>query len=199
MRSGVAGASLMVFALCWLAVGGCASAPELRYYRVAPTAPPTSSAPIPVRLGIGRLAAAEPTRQERILYRDSPYRIQYYAADRWEVPPAVMVQAALLEHVRTSGRFQRVVVWGSEAADARLDVHLQRFEEVDDGDAWFGEVALAYEVVAPDGRSLGQGTSRQRVRAESHSVDSVVAALSQALSACLEEVNERTVAALRPR
>ena len=199
MKSRGAGASLAVLALCWLGVGGCASAPEVRYYRVALTPPPTASAPLPVRLGIGRLASAEPTRQERILYRDSPYRIQYYASDRWEDPPAVIVQAALVEHLRASGRFQRVVPWGREATDARLGVRLQTFEEVDEGDAWFGEVVLAYEIVAPDGRSLGQGTSRQRIRAEGHSVDSVVAALSRALSACLEDVTERTAAALAGR
>jgi ABC-type uncharacterized transport system auxiliary subunit len=183
----------------WLAAGGCAGAPELRYYRIVVAPPARASDPVPIRLGIGRFAAAEPTRQERILYRDSPYRIHYYGPDRWEAPPSLMVQSALADHLRASGRFVRVVAGGSDPVDARLDVRLQTFEEVDEGDAWFGEVALAYEVVAPDGRSLTQGTSRHRIRAERRSVDAVVAALSQALGDCLDELAARTAAAVRPR
>jgi ABC-type uncharacterized transport system auxiliary subunit len=184
---------------CVLAAGGCAGAPELRYYRVALAAPQAEGEPAPVRLGIGRFAAAEPTRQERILYRDSPYRLQYYGADRWEIPPATMVQSALVDRLRASGRFLRVVDAGSDPVDARLDVRLQTFEEVDEGDIWFGEVALAFEVLAPDGRIMAQGASRHRVRAERRSVEAVVAALSQALGACLDEMADRTAAAVRPR
>jgi ABC-type uncharacterized transport system auxiliary subunit len=185
--------------LLFLLLTGCASAPELRYYRVAvPTAAP-AVAPLPVTLGVARLAAAEPCRQERILYRNSPYRVQYYAADRWEVPPAEMVQEALLTQLRASGRFRRVVAWRPGEADARLEVRLLRFEEVDEAQEWAGEVELEYEVVTGAERSLWRGVSRQRVSAEARSVEAVVAALSRALAASLIEVTERTAAELQAR
>jgi ABC-type uncharacterized transport system auxiliary subunit len=194
-----AAAGLGGLGLLLLLLAGCATAPELRYYRVAVPPPAPAAAPLPVTLGVSRLLASEPCRQERILYRDSPYRIQYYAADRWEAPPAEMVQEALFTQLRASGRFQRVVAWRAGEAEAHLEARLLRFEEVDEPQGWSGEVELEYEVLAGSGRSLLRGVSRQRVPAETRSVEAVVAALSRALGASLAEVTERTAAALSAR
>jgi len=181
-----------------LGLAGCASAPDIRYYRVVvPLPSPAADSPIPATLGVARLLAPEPCRQERILYRASPYRVEYYAADRWEVPPADMVQEALFASLRSSGRFRRVVAWRRGEADYRLETRLQRFEEVDEADGWYGVVDLEYEVVDGEGRSLTRGVSQQRVRAETHSVEGVVAALSRALAVGLDEITRGTATALR--
>jgi uncharacterized lipoprotein YmbA len=176
----------------------CATAPEMRYFRVDPPLPAAAGeAPLPVTLGVARVAAPEPYRQERIIYRTSPYEVQFYGADRWESSPAEMVGHALLDRLRRSGRFRRVVPWRHGEAEVRLDVRLRRFEEVDEADTWYGVVELEYEVVDGDGKGLFRGVSDQRVRAESRTVDGVVRALSQGLAVSLDEVTAQTAAAIR--
>ena len=181
-----------------LLLAACATAPEVRYFRVDPARPaPAAEAPLPVTLGVARVAAPEPYRQERIIYRTSPYEVQMYGADRWESSPVDMVGHALLERLRRSGLFRRVVPWRAGDADVRLDVRLRRFEEVDEADAWYGVVELEYEVVAGDGTSLLRGGSDQRVRAEARTVDGVVRALSHGLAVSLDEVTAQTAGAIR--
>jgi len=181
-----------------LFLAACATAPEERYFRVDPALPaPTAEAPLPVTLGVARVAAPEPYRQERILYRTSPYEVQLYGADRWESSPVDMVGHALLERLRRSGLFRRVVPWRRGEADVRLEVRLRRFEEVDEADGWYGVVELEYEVVDGDGKSLLRGGSDQRVRAEAHTVDGVVRALSRGLAVSLDEVTVQTAEAIK--
>jgi ABC-type uncharacterized transport system auxiliary subunit len=181
-----------------LALAACATAPEIRYYRIVVPPPASAAAAASPRLGVGQVQAAEPYRQERILYRSSPYRIQHYPADRWETAPADMVQEALIRYLQASGRFARVAAGKAGSADPRLDVRLVAFEEVDEGEHWFGEVQLDYEVVRGGG-SLLSGTSRQRVAAEGRTVEAVVVALSRALTNALGEVADRTATALSSR
>ncbi len=180
-----------------LLLGGCAAAPEMRYYRVESPAPPRATdPPLPITLGIARLSAPEPYQQERIIYRASPYRVQSYPYDRWESSPAEMVDALLLERFAESGRFQRVIPWRRERVDYRLQARLRRFEEVDEGDNWFGVTELTYELLDGSGRSLLRETASQRVRAERKSVEAVVEALSRGLQAALDEAIQRTGAAV---
>jgi ABC-type uncharacterized transport system auxiliary subunit len=181
-----------------LLLASCATAPEVRYFRVDSAPPaPAVEAPLPVTLGVARVAAPEPYRQERIIYRTSPYEVQFYGADRWESSPADMVGHALLDRLRRSGLFRRVVPWRQGEADVRLEVRLRRFEEVDEADAWYGVVEIEYEVVDGDGKGLHRGVSDQRVRAESRTVDRDFLALSQGLAASLDEVTAKTAGAIR--
>jgi ABC-type uncharacterized transport system auxiliary subunit len=180
-----------------LLLEGCAAVPELRYYRVEfPPATRAADPPLPITLGIARASAAEPYQQEQILYRASPYRVQSYSYDRWESPPAEMVDALLLDRFTESGKFQRVVPWRQEQVDYRLQVRLRRFEEVDEGDAWYGMTELTYELLDGGGRSLLHETSSQRILVQRKSVEGVVEALSRGLQAGLDEAIARTAAAV---
>jgi len=84
-----------------LLLAACATAPEDRYFRVDPALPaPTAEAPLSVTLGVARVTAPEPYRQERIIYRTSPHEVQLYGSDRWESSPVEMVGQALLDRLR---------------------------------------------------------------------------------------------------
>jgi ABC-type uncharacterized transport system auxiliary subunit len=182
-----------------LLLGACAAtAPDVRYFRVAvPPLAPSTGPPLALTLGIARLSAPEPYRDERIIYRSSPYRVQYYPDDRWESQPAEMVSEVVLEQFSGSGLFRRVIPWRRGEADYRLEARLRRFEELDEGQTWFGLVELEYEVTDGDGRSLLREMSSQRVQAERRTVEGVVEALSRSLQATLGEAVTKTAAALR--
>ncbi len=182
-----------------LVLAACAAPPEIRYFRVEyPTPLSSPNSPLPVTLGVARLSAPEPYRQERIIYRTSPYQVEYYTYGRWESPPIDMVNDRLLEQLGASGRFQRVIPWRrGDASDYRLEARLRRFEEVDEADGWYGLVELEYELLDGDGRSLLREVMRQRVRAASRTLEGVVEALSQGLRTGLDEVVVKTAAALQ--
>lgn len=184
-----------------LLLAACASSPEIRYFRVEyPLPGPSANSPLPLTLGIARLAAPEPYREERIIYRTSPYEVQYYTYNRWESPPVDMVNDRLLEQLATSGRFRRVVPWRrGEVVDYRLEARLRRFEELDEADGWYGLVELEYELLDRDGRSFLREVMSQRVKVEPRTMGGVVEALSRGLRAGLDEVVTKTAAALAGR
>ncbi len=189
----------MMIAAGVLFLAACAAAPEIRYFRVEyPLPGPSANSPLPLTLGIARLTAPEPYHQERIIYRTSPYQVQYYAHDRWESPPVDMVNDRLLEQFVASGWFRRVVPWRrGEALDYRLEARLRRFEELDEADGWYGLVEPEYEIVDRDGRSLLREVASQPVRAESRNPEGTAEALSRGLRAALDEVVTKTAATLR--
>lgn len=182
-----------------LLLTACAAAPETRYFRVEyPLPGPSANSPLPLTLGIARLTAAEPYHEEWIIYRASPYQVQFYAHDRWESPPVDMVNERLLEQFARSGRFQRVVPWRrGEALAYRLEARLRRFEELDEADGWYGLVELEYELLDRDERSLLREVASQRVQVEVRNPAGTVEALSRGLRAVLDEVVTKTAAALR--
>ena len=182
-----------------LFLAACGAAPDLRYFRVEyPLPGPGDGGPLPLTLAIASLHAPEPYHQERIIYRTSPYQVQYYVHDRWESPPVDMVNERLLEQFARSGRFQRVVPWRrGETVTYRLEPRLRRFEELDEADAWYGLVELEYELLDRDGRSLLREVASQRIRVEARNPEGTVEALSRGLRAALEEAVAKTAAALR--
>lgn len=183
-------------AVCLL-LAACASPPQPRYFRVeVPPPGPVAGPALPVTLGVARVQAPEPYRQERIIYQASPYRVEYYPYDRWESSPAEMVDQLLFEQCAASGRFQRVVLWRRDAADYQLQARLLRFEEVDEARDWYGLVELEYEVADGRGRSLLRDITRQRVKADAHTVESIVEALSRGLQISLREMVARTAESL---
>ena len=184
----------------WL-LTACATAPETQYFRVEfPLPAPSVNSPLPVTLGIVRLTAPEPYHQERIIYRVSPYAAQYYANARWESPPVDMVNESLFELFAASRHFQRVVFWRRGDAPAYLlEARLRRFEELDEGNTWYGLVELEYALLDRDGRDLVREVASQRTRVETRNPEGTVEALSRGLRLALEEVLSTTLAALRER
>jgi ABC-type uncharacterized transport system auxiliary subunit len=187
-------AALLLFA-------ACAATPETRYFRVEfPLPAPSPNSPLPLTLAIARLTAPEPYQQERIIYRVSPYVVQYYTRDQWESPPVDMVNDRLFEQFTASGRFQRVVLWRrGEGPAYLLEARLRRFEELDEADTWYGLVELEYELLDRDGRSLLRQVASQRIRVESRNPEGTVEALSRGLRGVLDEVLAKTLAALQER
>ncbi|HWO21792.1 MAG TPA: ABC-type transport auxiliary lipoprotein family protein [Kofleriaceae bacterium] len=148
------------FAVVLALFAGCAGkVPETRYYQLA-TATATSGAraagggvdtsDAPV-LALEPLAAEEAYQDERIVYRASPYRLDYYNYHRWSAPPGMMITGYLEQALERSGKF-RAVVRESDSAPFVLGGRLIAIEEVDESRArWLGRVAV--ELTLKDAQS----------------------------------------------
>ena len=124
------------------AAAGCAGrAPETRYYDLA-SAARRHAGDGPV-LVIEALEADEPYDDDRIVYRESPFRVDYYHYHRWTASPGALVSRHLERALEASGRFGAVLREPPAGAAYVLGGRLLALEEVDvSRRRWIGRVAL---------------------------------------------------------
>ena len=81
--------------------------------------------------------------EQRIVYRESAHRFDYYHFHRWSAPPGELSSALLRESVRRVGSFRAVIGGLDPRAALVLSGRVVAFEEVDvDADDWQARVAL---------------------------------------------------------
>jgi ABC-type uncharacterized transport system auxiliary subunit len=140
--------------LAWCATAVCAAlaacgskVTETRYYQLAP----------PVGAGRGganllvldALTTDAAYDDERIVYRTTPFRLDYYQYHRWSSPPGVMVGNYLEQALETSGRFRAVVREMTPDAPVILGGRVVAIEEVDRSRTdWLGRIVV--ELVLTD-------------------------------------------------
>ncbi|MBA3818057.1 MAG: membrane integrity-associated transporter subunit PqiC [Deltaproteobacteria bacterium] len=123
-------------------VAGCGGkVPETRYYQLAsPTAPTRTGEAILVLESLSTDAAYD---DERIVYRTTPYRLDYYQYHRWSASPGVMVGNYLERALEKSGRFRTVVREVTDQAPVTLSGRVVAIEEVDVSKGrWIGRIVL---------------------------------------------------------
>jgi uncharacterized lipoprotein YmbA len=127
---------LAVLAAC----GG--STPETRYYQLAAPARGALSGDAVVVLE--PLAADAAYDDERMVYRTSPYRVDYYQYHRWIAAPGTMVSDFLAASLAKTGRFRALPREVTEDASVVLGGRVVAIEEVDQAkDRWVGHVAIS--------------------------------------------------------
>lgn len=178
VRWGRPAALLLAFA-CAAGCGG--RAPETRYYDLA-SAARRQAARGPV-LAIEPLSADEPYDDERIVYRENPYRVDYYHYHRWSASPGALVSRHLERALEASGRFAAVLRDDPKGASFVLGGRLIALEEVDlSRRRWVARVAL--ELHLRDAASGDVVWSRKLEETEPvsrQSPEGVARALSRAL------------------
>jgi ABC-type uncharacterized transport system auxiliary subunit len=126
-----------------LALAACAGkVPETRYYQLA--APPQAAAqPGEASIAIEPLTADGAYDDERIVYRVTPYRLDYYNYHRWSAPPGTMLSNYLQDAFSRSGRFRAVVHEPTESVPVTLGGRVIAIEEVDQSKtSWVGRIAV---------------------------------------------------------
>jgi ABC-type uncharacterized transport system auxiliary subunit len=138
-------------AAAWLACAACAGKlPDTRYYQLAvPDAKARGGDDLLVLEPLTTDAAYD---DERIVYRTTPYRIDYYQYHHWSSSPGVMIGNYLEQAFETSGRFRAVVRDATPAAPVILTGRVIAIEEVDvSKTAWVGRIVL--ELLLSDTRT----------------------------------------------
>ena len=176
----------------WLAA--CSSTPEVRFYQLAPGGEDRDASGRVV-LGVDPLEANIAYEDPRIVYRTSPYRIDYYYYHRWAAPPGMMVTDVLRDALTRSGRFAAVTSGFDDNADAVLRGRLIALEEVDvDRDQWLGRITLDLELVdARSGAVLWSGTLTEERPVAEREPEGVARALSEAVDAIAARVSKQAL------
>lgn len=189
-----------------LLAGACGRrAPPTRYYQLAtPTAEPAARGDVVVMLEALETDAAYD--DERIAYRTTPYRIDYYEYDRWSAPPGVIVGNYLERALARSGRFRAVV---RDLGDAPVIVRgrVLAIEEVDATPRWLGRIVLELSVAdARTGEVLWVEQFEETEPLRVHTPEGLAAALTVAMgrisaraAPAIADHADRQIHALRAR
>lgn len=181
--------------LCVWALSGCAGdpAPQVRYYKVAVEAPAQMKEGGSA-LGVESLSADATYDDARMVYRTSPYRVDYYYYHRWSAPPAVMMTDALRQSLWSSGQFGRVVA-GSSGVDAVLRGRLLALEEVDGEEGWTGRLVMEL-VLERGGEVIWSGLIREEERLKREHPEALAEAVSVMLARAAEQLAPALSAAM---
>ena len=176
-----------VLMLCVALLVGCATRPDIRYYQLDVaegefTELPQRSSDVvfSVEAMIGDSAYEDP----RIVYRVSPYRLDYYHYHRWTAPPGVLVSDFMRDAYERTGQFRSVVAGFSPDAAVFLSGRVIAFEEVDhDKGQWYARVKLnLFLREAATGDVIWSQTFLQETPVAENTPEGVAAAMSVAVS-----------------
>lgn len=179
---------LVAILLTLAACGG--KLPETRYYQLAsPQAATVRSSTPGVALAIQPLDADPAYDDDRIVYRLTPYRLDYYNYHRWSASPGTLVADFLERTFEKSGRFRGVT--RDASAPVTLGGRVVAIEEVDTSKTkWSGRIVL--ELTLTDSATGDVLWSEQYEESEPLAAQTPEG-LAQALSRALDRIAQRAV------
>jgi uncharacterized lipoprotein YmbA len=129
-------------------------------------------------------------RQGRVVYREAPNQIAFYEYHRWAADPAATVTTAMIETLRSSGPFSLVERYDMHDKPGYLMTgRLERLDEIDYGGAVRVEAKLSAQVVnLRTGVTVWVGDAAKTSTVEPRTLNSVVAAMSTAVQACIDQL-----------
>jgi len=131
--------ALAGMALVLAACGG--KVPETRFYQLSA---PTSSAPAgDLVIALDAFDTDAGYDDERMVYRATPYRIDYYQFHRWSAAPGTIGGNFLEQALERSGEFRQVTREASERSPVVVRGRVLAMEEVDTSPTrWLGRIVL---------------------------------------------------------
>lgn len=135
-----------------LVLSGCASVPPTHYYTFRPvseSARETLSPRYPISIGVETCEADPPYQQDRIVFRKSPYEVNFYEYHRWLRPPAEFVTEQVRKLLRTSGLFQQVQAYTFDSTpDYLLRGRILLFDQWYNGKGSSVQIGIHYQFMA---------------------------------------------------
>jgi ABC-type uncharacterized transport system auxiliary subunit len=177
-----------------LLLAGCSGKlPETRFYQLAePAGKPWGGNG--AALVVEVLTTDSAYDDERIVYRVTPYRLDYYNYHRWSAAPGLLVANYLERAFEKSGHFAAVTHERNPAAPVTLGGRVIAIEEVDQTKTkWLGRIVL--ELTLTDSASDTILWAEQFEETEPLPVQSPEG-LARALSVALERIANRAVPAV---
>jgi len=140
-------AGIAILAAAALAQAACFSAsPEKAYFQIHVQTAPAATA-FPKVLFLDRIDVDSLYDDFRILYRLSPFEINYYAYYFWAEKPAKLFHEAILRYLETARPVARVITEQAKGnADWILRCAVRQVEEVDEGAAWYARLGMFLEI-----------------------------------------------------
>jgi ABC-type uncharacterized transport system auxiliary subunit len=128
---------------------GCMSSPARRYYQLHLTGPdePFSNA-IDKTILVETVSTEDLYDDYRVVYRLSPFELNYYSYEFWADKPAKLVQDSVANYLTRKNVFKKVIQEISRGEpDLVWKSKVHSFEEIDTKDVWYARLAMEVELV----------------------------------------------------
>lgn len=190
MKSRCVFTALIASAIATAACGG--KVPETRYYQLA--GPIAKAAPGELMIVLESLETDSGYDDDRIVYRSTPYRLDYYQYHRWSAAPGVMIGNFLEQALERSGKFRAVIREVSDQSPVVIRGRVLAIEEVDTSKtSWLGRIVL--ELTLTDSKTGEALWSEQFEETEPLSVQTPEG-LAQALTIVMTRIAARATPAI---
>jgi ABC-type uncharacterized transport system auxiliary subunit len=179
----------------------CGHVPATYYYQISYELPrpDTLKSSIPATIGVREFEVDVVYKGDKIVYRNSPYEIQYYHYRRWIAPPRKLVKEKIVEQLKSSGNFKNVVSLPStHHTDFVLAGKIKAFEEWDQDNSWYGMVTLAMELYHNEtGEIIWEDVLSEKTETTKKEPLEVVKAISISLQKVIERARKAIKLKLR--
>ena len=138
-------------------------------------------APYPCTIRLRDFSIEEAYNRPQIVYRQSPFALQYYVYRVWAVKPARMVTDLVYKHLETRNLVSSVIRRFDEGPkpDYELSGVIEALEEYDSEELWFAHLAIRMNLVRlSDGQSVYMRRFDIRKRVYKHTPENVIRELS---------------------
>jgi len=173
-------------------LSGCGRVRYPAYYTLNLPSPPDPPAPENIRTSIAVREFQSPgyLRQGPVVYRRTPEEIGFYEYHRWATDPRATVTAAVLDHLRASGRFASVSTYdGRPDHDYVLSGKLEKLEEVDYQSGVKVEVAISAQITnAKTGAMVWNDSVSEVARVSQRDVPGVVSEMNRTMDSVINKL-----------
>jgi len=131
---------------------GCATLPVKKYFLLnyipVPPATRLSETPYPFTLRLKEFGIEDAYARHQIVYRQSPYELEFYFYNLWAVKPAQMINDLIFKHLTAVNLVSNVIrrYDGSRTADYELSGTIEAIDEFDSDKVWFAHMAIAFRL-----------------------------------------------------
>lgn len=141
--------NISVIVLICLLLAACWSSPEKQYFQLHLTPSQESRSH-----SFDRVVLVEPFKVDnlyddfQIIFRVSPFEMNYYAYVFWAEKPAVLVRDSVIHYLQEQNSFRKVIKeYSAGDPDLILRARLHILEEIDHPERWFAHLSMEMEVV----------------------------------------------------
>ena len=140
-----------------------------------------SPAAYPCTIRLREFDIEEAYNRPQIVYRQSPFELEYYAFRVWAVKPTRMITDMAYKHLITANLASNVIRRFDEGPkpDFELSGMIEAVEEYDSDELWFAHLAIRFNLVRiSDGKSIYSRRFDVRKRVFQHKPENVIRELS---------------------
>ena len=167
------------------AIIGCGTIPLRHFYEMnylpSTTWARSSPAPYPCTIRVADFGIEQAYNRPEIVYRQSPFQLQYYYYRVWAVKPDRMVTDLVYKHLLLSGLVANVIRRYDESTKPDYDLNgdIEAIEEYDSGELWFAHLALSVRLTKlSDGAVIYSRRFDLRKRVYQHTPEYVIREMS---------------------
>ncbi len=166
----------------------CGKIPVKKFYMInyepEPLLERKTTGPYPYSIRIKDFSIERAYAKQEIVYRKSPYELQYYYYRVWAVKPTQMITDMVQKHIASTGIVSQVVRRLDEGItpDYELSGTIEAIEEYDSDEIWFAHLAIRMVLTRmKDNRTVYYRRFDKRKKVSQHEPEYVINVLSQVM------------------